>query len=74
VACGWLYDEIAHAYEVSTKKAEFIRKRFVEEGLKAALSRKPVANVHRRKMTGEEEAHVIALCCRQAPEKHERWT
>jgi transposase len=74
VACGWLYDEIAQAYDVSTKKVEFVRKRFVEEGLEAALSRKPVTNVHRRKITGEEEAHLIALCCSQAPEGHERWT
>jgi hypothetical protein len=25
-------------------------------------------------MTGEEEAHLIALCCSQAPEGRERWT
>jgi transposase len=74
VVCGWLYDEIAQAYDVSTKKVEFVRKRFVEEGLEAALSRKPVTNTHRRKMTGEEEAHLIALCCSQAPEGHSRWT
>jgi len=33
-----------------------------------------VTNAHRRKITGEEEAHSIALCCSQAPEGHERWT
>jgi len=74
VVCGWLYDEIAQAYDVSTKKVEFVRKRFVEEGLEAALSRKPVTNTHRRKITGEEEAHLIALCCSEAPEGHSRWT
>jgi predicted hydrolase (HD superfamily) len=51
-----------------------LKKRFVEEGFEAALSRKPVTNVHRRKITGDEEAHLIALCCSQAPEGHERWT
>ena len=74
VACGWLYDEIAQAYDVSTKKVESVRKRFIEEGLEAALSRKPVTHEHRRKITGEEEAHVIARCCSQAPEGQERWT
>jgi transposase len=73
-ACGWLYDDIAQAYDVSTKKVEDVRKRFVEEGLEAALSRKPVTNAHRRKIPGEEEAHVIALCCSQAPEGQDRWT
>ena len=72
--CGWTNEDIAAAYEVSTKKVEQLKKRFVEEGFEAALSRKPVTNVHRRKITGDEEAHLIALCCSQAPEGHERWT
>ena len=72
--CGWTNADIAAAYEVSTKKVEQLKKRFVEEGLEAALYRKPVTNVHRRKITGDEEAHVIALYCSQAPEGHERWT
>jgi hypothetical protein len=59
---------------VSTKKVEQLKKRFVEEGFEAALYRKPVANVHRRKITGDEEAHLIALCCSQAPEGQDRWT
>ena len=72
--CGWTNEDIAAAYEVSTKKVEQLKKRFVEEGFEAALSRKPVTNVHCRKITGEEEAHLIALCCSQAPEGYERWT
>src|SRR5215831_4898134 len=72
--CGWTNADIAAAYEVSTKKVEQLKKRFVEEGFEAALYRKPVTNAHRRKITGDEEAHLIALCCSQAPEGHERWT
>ena len=72
--CGWTNADIAAAYEVSTKKVEQLKKRFVEEGFEAALYRKPVTNAHRRKMTGDEEAHLIALCCSQAPEGRERWT
>jgi transposase len=72
--CGWTNEDIASAYEVSTKKVEQLKKRFVEEGFEAALYRKPVTNAHRRKITGDEEAHLIALCCSQAPEGHERWT
>src|SRR6185295_3722407 len=73
-SCGWTNADIASAYDVSTKKVEQLKKRFVEEGFAAALYRKPVTNAHRRKITGDEEAHVIALCCRQAPEGQERWT
>ena len=72
--CGWTNADIAAAYEVSTKKVEQLKKRFVEEGFEAALYRKPVTNAHRRKMTGDEEAHLIALYCSQVPEAHERWT
>jgi transposase len=74
MVCGWTYEEIATAYDVSLPKIERVRKRFVEEGFEAALSRKSVTNVHRRKITGEEEAHLIALCCSQAPEGHDTWT
>src|SRR5919197_3465084 len=73
-ACGWTNADIASAYDVSTKKVEQLKKRFVEEGFEAALYRKPVTNAHRRKITGEEEAHLIALCCSQAPEGYETWT
>jgi len=73
-SCGWTNADIASAYEVSTKKVEQLKKRFVEDGFEAALYRKPVTNAHRRKITGDEEAHLIALYCRQAPEGHERWT
>jgi transposase len=72
--CGWTNVDIASAYDVSTKKVEQLKKRFVEEGFEAALYRKAVTNAHRRKITGDEEAHLIALCCSQAPEGQERWT
>src|SRR5229473_2333690 len=72
--CGWTNADIASAYEVSTKTVEQLKKRFVEEGCEAALYRKPVTNAHRRKITGDEEAHLMTLCCSQAPEGHARWT
>jgi transposase len=74
VTCAWTYEEIAASYEVSTKKVERVKKRFIEEGLEAALFRKPVTNIHCRKITGAEEAHVIALCCSPPPEGHTTWT
>src|SRR6266446_4391620 len=73
-SCGWTNADIASAYDVSTKKVEQLKKRFVEEGFEAALYRKPVTNAHRRKITGDEEAHLIALCCSKAPEGYNTWT
>jgi transposase len=74
VTCAWTYEAIAASYEVSTKKVERLKKRFVEEGFDAALFRKPVTNAHCRKITGDEEAHLIALCCSPPPEGHTTWT
>ena len=73
-SCGWSNKDIAQAYNVSTKKVEQVKKRFVEEGYEAVLYRKPVTNLHRRKMTGEEEAHLLALCCSAPPEGRATWT
>jgi transposase len=73
-ACGWTNADIALAYEVSTKKVEQRKKRCVEEGFEAVLSRKPVTKAHRRKITGDEEAHLIALCCSKAPDGYHTWT
>jgi hypothetical protein len=53
---------------------ERIRERFVEEGIEGALGRKPSSRVYRRKIEGEQEAHLIALCCSQPPEGHAAWT
>ena len=72
--CGWTNEDMASAYEVSTKKVEQLKKRFVAEGFEAALYRKPVTNAHCRKITGDEEAHLIALCCSKAPEGYNTWT
>jgi hypothetical protein len=51
--CGWPNADIASAYEVSTKKVEQLKKRFVEAGLEAALYRKPVTNSSSCEVRGE---------------------
>ena len=52
-----------------------IKERFVSEGLDATLSRKyPQTRPERRHITGQEEAHLIALACGPAPDGQQRWT
>lgn len=70
----WKDTQISAAFNVSVRKIERIRQRFVEEGLEAALSRKSVDRSHCRKIQGEEEARLITLCCSSAPEGKTRWT
>ena len=52
-----------------------VRKKFVEYGLEAVLSRKKRDVPARQpKVTGEVEAHIIAVCCSTPPEGRSRWT
>lgn len=70
-----LKDEVIKDLEhVSSKTVSRIRQLFVEEGLEAALNRKPHKRVKPRSLDGEQEAKLIAICCSQAPEGRARWT
>ena len=70
---GWTDERIAQALEVHPATVANVRRRFVEEGLDAALNPRPGG--HRpRKLDGDAEAHLIALVCSHAPEGHGRWT
>jgi transposase len=70
----WPDDAITEAVEVGRATVERVRKQFVEEGLDAALERRPSRRQYRRKLDGEGEAHLIALACQTPPEGRSRWT
>jgi len=69
----WTIVKIGEAYRANPATITGIAKRFVEEGLQAALGRKEQVNRH-RKVDGKVEAHMIAIACSQAPEGRDRWT
>jgi transposase len=71
---NWRDEDIVSSYGLSLRTVERIRERFVEEGMEAALNRRPTSRVYRRKIEGEEEAHLIAIACSSAPAGHSRWT
>ena len=66
-------DVIAHALHIGTATVERPRKRFVEEGLEAALAERPRPG-GRRKLAGRPEAFLIALACSAPPEERPCWT
>ena len=69
----WSDEQISDAYAVHPNTVAEVRKRFVLEGLDAALKRKPSG--HRpRSLDGEAEAHLIALACSTVLEEHDHWT
>lgn len=66
--------QIVESLGCGRASVERVRKRFVEEGLEAALNPKPSQRVYERKMDGKAEARLIALACGPAPEGRSRWT
>ena len=71
---GWSDPAIAKALEVGEATVERVRKHFVQDGLEAALHRRPAERQPTRKLDGEQEAHLIALACSAAPEGQARWS
>ena len=66
---AWPDHRIADALEVSTATVERVRQRFFEQGLDAALDRKPRERPAREiKLDGRAEARLIALACSAPPE------
>ena len=70
----WDDATIAESLDVGIATVERVRKRFVEEGLEAALIRRKPSRVYRRKLDGDGEAHLIALACGGVPPGRARWT
>ncbi len=71
---GWVDDAIAEAVEVSQPTVARVRKQFVEQGLAAALNRRPPRRLYQRKLDGAQEARLIALACSTPPEGFARWS
>ena len=69
----WDYERIMDAYGVSRGTIAGVAKRFVMDGMEAALGRKAQQN-RARKVTGEVEAKICMIACSDPPEGRERWT
>lgn len=71
---GWVDEAVAEAVEVSQPTVARVRKQYVQEGLQAALNRRPPNREYQRKLDGEQEAHLLALACGRPPEGQARWS
>ena len=72
---AWTVATVAEALGVTSRTIEHLKKRFVEEGLEAALVRKTRGKPPRDVIfDGAFEARLIALACSDAPEGYQRWT
>ena len=71
---GWTDAAIARALEVSTVTIWRVRKRYLEEGLAAALTHRAPQNHRPARLDGDQEAHLVALACSEPPTGRKRWT
>ena len=71
----WVVAKVAEALGTTPRSLEHLKKRFVEEGLSAAIERKKRVTPPREiQFGGEFEAKLLAVACSDAPEGRERWT
>jgi hypothetical protein len=59
---------------LSSVAVSHIKRRYFEGGLARALYDEPRSGRPVTKMTGDVEAHLIALTCSEPPEGHDQWT
>jgi transposase len=67
-------EEIAKVLNISMKKIDRVKKRFVEEGIDIALDKRKADRIYTKKADGDFEAHIIALSCGDPPEGFSRWS
>jgi transposase len=71
----WSDQQIEDAFAVSYRTILRTRKRFVSEGVQAALHRKKQGTrPEKRVLDGVQEAYILAVLCHEKPEGRERWT
>lgn len=67
-------EEMARILNISMKKIDRVKKRFVEEGFDIALNGRKGNRIYPRKVDGDFEAHLVALSCSEPPEGFSRWS
>ena len=73
-ADGWPDDRIAEALDTSAGTVARIRKKFVLQGLTAAVQRQRPTGRQYRKLDGAQEARLATLACSPPPQGLVRWT
>ena len=71
---GWTDIKINEALNISQATIERVRKKFVEEGIESALTRKKQKNRRPKIIDGEKEAYLIAIACSETPTGEAKWT
>jgi transposase len=71
---GWTDERIAEALGINRNTVWRVRAQFAGEGLDATLHKKKAQDRQYRKLTGAQEARLVALTCSDPPQGQARWT
>lgn len=66
--------DISSILNISMKKIDRVKRRFVDEGLDVALNGHKGERLYKKITDGDFEAHLIALSCGEPPEGFARWS
>jgi transposase len=67
-------EDVCKVLKIGMRTIDRVKKRFVEEGLDAALKMAPTSRVYDKLVDGDMEAHLIALACGKPPKGYARWS
>lgn len=67
-------EEMARVLNISMRKIDRVKKRFVVDGLEIALNGRKGSRIYAKKADGDFEAHLVALSCSEPPEGFARWS
>jgi transposase len=70
---GWSDAAVGEAFGVCRNTIQRVRARFAQAGVDAVLTDQAQER-RRQALSGEQQAHVIALACSAVPEGHDHWT
>lgn len=67
-------EQVCKVLKIGMRTIDRVKKKFTEEGLEATLERRPTTRVYDKKVDGDVEAKLVALCCSEPPKGRSRWS
>ncbi len=67
-------EQISKVLKVGMRTIDRVKKKFIEQGLEAALERSPTTRIYESKSDGDMEAKLVTLCCSEPPKGYAKWS
>jgi len=67
-------EQVCKVLKTGMRTIDRVKKRFVMEGLDAALGVAPTSRIYQKRIDGDAEARLISIACSNPPEGFGRWS